>query len=156
MVTLLVQPDVHRAGTQCMQKLREIDLTAEIAQKWPSIFTGISTIINRQTIPHRDGGQLPAAFDLLVSLGSYSSSTLDIHDIRLKLQYNPGTVVFLCGNILKHGVNHWDRGDRVCYAHFLQGRVLEHLVVETPTWVKLKDLQNSFKDSLLTPHLIIP
>lgn len=144
MVTFLVHPHMYRAGSSALEYLKANSTTPDIATMWPSLFSNISVIVNRETIPHRDGGDLPEAFDLLLALGTYSTAQLDIEDFDLHLEYQPGTAVFLCANVLKHGVSNWIDGDRVCYAHFLKGKVLEYMHVEGPKWVNISDYEDFF------------
>jgi hypothetical protein len=64
---------------------------------------------------------------------------LDLPDLGLKLDYGPGTGVFLCGNVLTHAVNDWSGGDRVCYAHFLRKKVLQRLEADEAGWSEQRD-----------------
>ena len=129
---------------EALHKLQQDSNTASVAEKWPSLYGVISVINNRIAPAHRDGNGLAPAFDLLVALGSYTTCTLDILDLGLKLNYFPGTAVFLCANVFQHEVTAWDQGDRGLYAHFLKRPVLELLKVQEPQWACISDYRDMY------------
>ena len=53
----------------------------------------------------------------------------------LDLEYSSGTVIGFCGSVLKHGVEEWGMGDRICYAHFMRESVRDRLDIASPGWV---------------------
>jgi hypothetical protein len=132
----LAHPDLFKCGLRMLNKLRHLETTKEIAQEWQSVYTGISVISNRRTPPHRDTKGRPEWFDTLLSYSKPESRPrLLIEDLGLDLEYSSGTVVLLCGSVLKHEVKSWGDGDRVCYAHFLREDVRERLGVRPAGWV---------------------
>ncbi|KAF8073485.1 hypothetical protein FPV67DRAFT_1410605 [Lyophyllum atratum] len=92
-----------------------------------SVFTGISVIANRLTPSHVDHRSSRCWYDSLASVGPFSTAYLDFPDIRLRLSYDPCTVVNLCGNTSKHEVMDWSGGERVCMVHYLRSDVLDFL-----------------------------
>jgi hypothetical protein len=120
----LIHPELFKCGLEILQKLRQSELTKEIALEWQSVYTGIAIICNRITPSHRDTkGRLEWYDTLLNYSGSGTRPQLLIKDLGLELKYSSGTVVSLCGTALEHEVRHWGGGDRVCYAHFMRESV---------------------------------
>ena len=67
--------------------------------------------------------------------GREAKAKLLINDLGLDLQYSSGTVVGLCGTILKHEVGSWGNGDRICYAHFMRESVRKRFNLPAAGWV---------------------
>ncbi|KAG1734187.1 hypothetical protein EDD22DRAFT_787940, partial [Suillus occidentalis] len=61
-------------------------------------------IINRETLHHQDPGALVLVYDLLISLGQHHQAILDLPDLDAQLGYPPGTMVYIVGKVLEHGV----------------------------------------------------
>jgi hypothetical protein len=137
----LVHPELHRIGLAGLEQLRKEPETASLASEWPSVFTGCAVVANRLTRPHRDHKAEQAWYDMLVSLGSFKSATLQLPELGLKLDYRPGTVVAFCGNVFTHSVDDWGEGDRLCYAFFMRRGVLSRLGQEGGDWVSDKIYQ---------------
>ncbi|KLO08463.1 hypothetical protein SCHPADRAFT_835306, partial [Schizopora paradoxa] len=144
-VLALTAPVQHDAGIKAQQKIREdpkhvlSDKARTTMQNWPSVFTGISVISNRTTPPHRDTGGSIYDFDILASTGTHKKATLHIQDTGLKFGYQPGVVVVLLGKLLRHSVPSWSGGERVCYAHFMRGNVLDRYSHQKRSWIYLSD-----------------
>jgi hypothetical protein len=132
----LTHPNLFESGILMLQSLRELETTKEVAEEWQSVYTGISVISNRVTPPHRDSRGRPEWFDTLMSYSDpRATPRLLIEDIGLDLEYHSGTVVSFCGTVLKHGVESWGDGDRVCYAHFMREEVRKRLDAPPAGWV---------------------
>jgi hypothetical protein len=117
-------------------KLRSLDQTEDIANQWQSVYTGIAIISNRRTPFHRDTKGRPEWYDTLVNYSEATTSPrLVIEDIGLDLEYSSGTVVALCGSVLKHGVESPDVVNRICYAHFMRESVRKRLKARRAGWV---------------------
>ncbi|KAG1777521.1 hypothetical protein EV702DRAFT_932920, partial [Suillus placidus] len=48
---------------------------------------------------------------------------LDIPDLGAQLQYPPGTMAYILGKVLEHGVPGWGDGERIMIAHFVKDKV---------------------------------
>ncbi|KAF9442059.1 hypothetical protein P691DRAFT_648776, partial [Macrolepiota fuliginosa MF-IS2] len=134
LVTSITHPELYQAGKQALGKLQQMKDTQEFAEKWTSIYSGLSVITNRETEEHRDRHGSYEWYDQLVSVGSYEAASFELPELGAKLDYKPGTVIQLCGNLLQHKVQAWGSGDRVCYAHFIRKDVFNHLHVLYPDW----------------------
>ena len=132
----LIHPDLFKCGLAMLLLLRQNDQTRAVADKWQSVYTGISVISNRRTPSHRDSKGRPEWYDSLLSYASQGARPLlSIRDVGLDLKYSSGTIVALCGTILEHQVSSWGVGDRVCYAHFMRESVRKRLDVSPAGWV---------------------
>jgi Oxygenase domain of the 2OGFeDO superfamily len=105
---------------------------------WISVFSGIQVIVNRSTPPHRDTGAAGPMYDLLFSTGTHESAELRLGDVQANLGYLPGTVVLVCGRVLRHEVSAWDGGERICIAHYMRDNVHNRLGLPRPDWVNIK------------------
>lgn len=132
----LTHPDLFKSGLLMLQRLRHMETTKEVAREWQSVYNGVSIISNRLTPSHRDSKGRPQWFDTLLSYSEASSRPrLLINDLGLDLNYCSGTVVSFCGTVLKHEVQSWGDGDRVCFAHFMRESVRERLDVCPAGWL---------------------
>jgi hypothetical protein len=133
----LINPALFESGLLMLQKLRRLDKTREIAKDWQSVYTGISIISNRTTPSHRDSRGRPQWFDTLMSYSDPSSKPrLLIDDVGLDLEYSNRTIVSFCGTVMKHQVDYWGDGDRICYAHFMQEEVRNRLDAPSAGWLE--------------------
>ena len=114
---------------------------------WVSCFSGIQVIVNRVTPAHRDTGGCAQAYDLLVSAGTHTSANIHIHDVQANMTYSPGTVVLVCGRVLRHEVSTWHGGERICIAHYIHDNVHERLGLPRPDWVTI-DTYRHFMEPL--------
>lgn len=135
MITCLISPSLFEAG------LKTSLLTRQNVDGWNSIYTGISMIVNRLTPEHTDSRGIPAGYDLLLSAGNASAVRLQVTDLDLCLDYNPGCFVALAGKALAHRVGNWDKeGERICVAYFMHDRVLQSVGTARATFPTLSDL----------------
>lgn len=140
-ITSVVAPDLYRSSLAAIQALQTGIMVNpdDVVQMWPSVWSGISVIVNRKTPYHRDWGGAFPDYDLLVSAGTHGECFLDVPDIGGRLLYLPGTAVAISGKLLRHGVLDWRGGERVCNAHFMKDAVHEGLDQPRPDWPKLDD-----------------
>jgi hypothetical protein len=135
----LVAPDLYNAGADAIQKSKALHHDKPNVMAWPSSFSGIAIISNRMTIPHRDSGGWSSCYDLLLAGGNYGHSTLDVPDLNAKFVYNPGTVIAISGKVLRHSINGWQGGERLCIAHYMRNNVHHRLVVQQTRWPQFRD-----------------
>lgn len=137
---MLICPDLFSAGAKAIRKLKRGEQLKEQydnVQLWPSFFSGLEVISNRKTPFHRDAQSSPAMYDFLVSAGNHKGTWFSLPDIKTKLLYNPGTVIAICGKVLRHAVQSWKgETDRLCIAHFMRDQVHNRLSIPRPPWVK--------------------
>ena len=134
----LIAPELYATGADAIRQLQEAEHAHKNVKAWPSVFSGMSVISDRQTPFHRDKGGWPACYDLLVAAGIYEEGWLDVPDIGAKFSYLPGTAVAICGKLLRHGVQHSIGGQRLCYAHYMRNNVLNRMTIPQTSWVTFK------------------
>ena len=140
-LTALISLHLYNAGFNAMMKLRSPDTyqnveTHENVPLWPSVYTGIAVISNRDTPRHYDINGCPPWYDLLVSCGTHKTAEFSIPKLEVTLSYSPQTVVAVCGKILSHEVVHWEGGERICMAHYMRNMVHDRLGVDQPSWCR--------------------
>jgi hypothetical protein len=142
-VTALVTPEMYDVGLEAIFKTKlgvEMASLHNNVQLWPSVFTGLEVIVNRETGPHRDKGGCSTHFDLLVSLGTHKKAMLYLRELSLYFPYLPGTMAIICGKVFLHeivdgeGGKGWDGGERICVAHFMKDAVHCRLGLPRPGW----------------------
>lgn len=139
-IGILICPDLFTKGTRAINKLKRpegqhLHEWHDNVQLWPSFFSGIEVISNRTTPSHRDAKAAPPAYDFLVSAGRHRDAWFELPDVQARLSYEPGTVVALCGRVLRHAVPNWGEGERLCIAHFMRDAVHNRLNIPRPDWV---------------------
>jgi hypothetical protein len=130
----VVHPELHHNAMRALHKLRKDSLTKWAADEWVSAFMGIAVMSNRRSISHIDRNGSPPWYDLLLTAGTYSHAKLRMPEIGLTMNYDSGTVVAICGNALRHEVQDWGEGDRICYAMFMRKAVLTRLECNWAGW----------------------
>jgi len=144
-ITALVGPQQYDVGLAAVQLIKagsHLHNTHPNMDRWTSVWSGFSIIVNRITWLHRDNGAAPMDYDLLVSGGTHQQCVLDIHELGSRLSYPPGTGVAIVGKVLRHGVKTWDGGERVCQARFMKDAVHDRLGQSRPEWVCYDDYIN--------------
>ena len=126
-------PELYAAAQDLMAKLSTAHAPSMfLMQTWPTSFTSVQVISNRQTPWHRDLSSKPGWLDLLLSLGSYGQdAVLEVRTLGISLPYDSGTVASLTSKLLLHGVPKVGR-DRLCYALYLNKTIFESLNVPLP------------------------
>jgi hypothetical protein len=129
----VMHPDLFEMGLEATAKMHQNPDLAEALLIWTSIFNGVQVISNRETPVHRDHFSRWEWYDLLVTLGPYANATLEIPTVGLRFKYSSGTVVALCGRILRHGVSEVD-GERICLAYYMRENVQHRLGTNYASW----------------------
>jgi hypothetical protein len=135
-ILAVIHPELYDAGWETIKRLRSVPEieSQNIFRRWASVFSGVSVISNRYTPPHRDGNSRQNWYDLLVTLGRYRNCSLELPGLGIVLEYGPGTVVGISGNIVEHAVPSFE-GDRVCYSYFMRDNVHEWAMVPASRWM---------------------
>jgi hypothetical protein len=133
----VIHPELYDAARETLDCLRRAPgiKNQSVLSRWTSVFNGVAIISNRDTPPHRDGYTRHQWYDLLITLGSYRDSNLELPGLGLSLEYGPGTVVGLSGMMLEHAVPTF-KGERVCYAYFMRANVHQWGRVRGAGWMR--------------------
>jgi hypothetical protein len=147
----LTSPELYKIGQEAINKLKETTQEPDLnVNLWPSSFSGIQVINNRTTPPHRDKGAAPTVYDLLLSVGTHSSSRIGLVDVQTTFSYAPGTVVLVCGRVILHEVSFWKGGERICLAHYMRDAVHDRLGLPRPDWVDMADYTRLMSQGFLS------
>jgi hypothetical protein len=141
-ITSIISPTLYAAGMSAICQVQHGSVLANhypAVDHWMSPWSGCALIVNRITPMHRDWGAAASAYDLLVSAGTHTDCNLHLPDIGVKLNYLPGTVVGICGRVLRHEVADWLGGERICCAYFIKDAVHGRMGQERPSWPYLTD-----------------
>jgi len=131
----LIHPKLHSAAQKTLSDLRQHPDSAKWANRWTSVFSGIAVIYNRIAPAHVDRWSSPSWYDLLVILGNFDESRMELNNLGLSFKHTQGTVLAFCGKVLRHSVPDWSHGDRVCYAHFLRKSTVEYFSNCVTDWM---------------------
>jgi hypothetical protein len=93
------------------RSLSSIKKNPALVDSWPSIFSKPEIIANCVIFSHRDAGGSPSLFDFLVSLGRNHHTTLALADLHAELDYSPGAMVYIAGQVLEYSVGPWFNGE---------------------------------------------
>ncbi|KIJ05025.1 hypothetical protein PAXINDRAFT_93994, partial [Paxillus involutus ATCC 200175] len=129
-----VHPELHR------QSSAEIVDLHELIKAWPTVFTAISVVHNRETPFHRDSKSAPQWYDLFLSIGSYTDAILELPSLGIRARYMPGTAALFSGLLLRHGVSAVDRGDRIGYVFYMRPSVFHFASISVGKWVEYSSL----------------
>lgn len=141
-ITAVIAPDLYISAKEAIRLLKQgvgLHTLLDCVGSWFSVWSGMSLIVNRSTPLHRDPGAASSMYDLLVSGGTHTQCTLDVPDIGASFSYLPGTTIGICGRVLRHKVDSWEGGERICAAHFIKDAVHGRLNQIRPPWPRLPD-----------------
>jgi hypothetical protein len=105
----VIHLQLFQMGMEAMHHLGSHTDLSDVLKLWYSIFNGVSVISNQETPTHQDNFSQCQWYDLLTTVRPYVEAILKLLGVRLKFKYASGTVVGLCGRILRHGVSVADR-----------------------------------------------
>ncbi|KAI6110756.1 hypothetical protein EV401DRAFT_2075672 [Pisolithus croceorrhizus] len=111
--------------------------------RWSSIYLGIDVIVNQETPPHLDQVSAPSLLDLVVSLGTHDAK-FHISELGTIFHYQPGTMIYLAGELLTHSVPKWETGERIALAHYMKDAVHNRFGLARPAFTTQKDLLGIF------------
>lgn len=131
----IMHPNLYRAGCEAMAHLFQAQpQLRNIIGRWGNPFTAVSIISNRRTPPHRDTKSLMEYFDILTSVGTFTSAVMELDGIGIQIQITPGTVIGLCGWVLRHAVAKCGK-DRVFYGWYMREAVHASQGVRPASWM---------------------
>ena len=129
----VIHPDLFVMGLETMRKMGKEADPGDVLQLWYSVFNGVQIISNRETPVHRDHNSRWEWYDLLTTVGPYQNTVLEFPGLGLRFEYETGTVLGVCGRLIRHGVSEAD-GERVCVAYFMRENVQKRLGTKYANW----------------------
>jgi hypothetical protein len=138
----MVHSKGHENASMVQKWLQGNRLTSHSSEIWASVYPCMSVISNGKTPAHRDQRGMIDFYDLLLCIGNAEDITFELPELGVAMQYNPRTVIFICGRGLKHAVPAWDASkERCCWAHFIRQEHFDALSppLSSSGWVKRRD-----------------
>ena len=105
-----------------------------ILRIWASPYTCVSVIVNRQTPVHRNVKGRDSWMDMLLTYGPYHGARMELRSLGVRLSYEPGTIVAICGKVVPHAVSDCT-GERACIAYYMRDNVHTCLNIPAGTWM---------------------
>ncbi|KII95853.1 hypothetical protein PLICRDRAFT_170451 [Plicaturopsis crispa FD-325 SS-3] len=136
-VMAIIHPDLYRAGRDTLIRMRDAPEAASLAavlDRWTAVFNAVSVISSRETPIHRDNFSRAEWYDLLATVGRYTSAIFEVPSLGLRFDYSSGTIVGISGRVLPHGVSR-AIGERLCLAFYMRDNVHERMKVRAPQWM---------------------
>ena len=137
----IVHPELYEIGREVLQKVadnpemvKDGEDVLEVMRLWTTPFSGYGLISNCNTPLHRDNNSQGPWYDCLTTIGDYEiGGRLVLKNLGLELDYASGTMVFLLGKLVRHGVSNIN-GNRVCIAQYMRDNVHERMRVRSADW----------------------
>ncbi|KIK75487.1 hypothetical protein PAXRUDRAFT_172748, partial [Paxillus rubicundulus Ve08.2h10] len=134
-----VHPELYRCSSAVRKQLladEEIADLHEFIKAWPTVFTTISIMHNRETPFHCDSKLAPQWYDLFLSVGSYTNTILELLALGICARYMPGTAALFSGLLLRHGVSAVNQGDHIGYVFYMWPSVFHFASISLGKWVE--------------------
>ena len=122
-----------KATIAALRSERQFDAALDC---WPSMFSAMALMSNRQTPRHRDNKTWHTFYDIILTVGQYNVADFAITGLGASLNYSPGTIVALCAAILEHAVE-VETGERVCWVFYMRRDIFQYAGVKIPHWAEL-------------------
>ncbi|KIJ11611.1 hypothetical protein PAXINDRAFT_84252, partial [Paxillus involutus ATCC 200175] len=103
-----IHPELHRWSSAVRKQLladEEIMDLHELITGWPTVFTAISVVHNRETHFHRNSKLASQWYNLFLSIGLYTNAILELPALSICACYMPGMVALFSGLLLRHGMS---------------------------------------------------
>ncbi|KAK7467577.1 hypothetical protein VKT23_004630 [Stygiomarasmius scandens] len=128
LVLSFIHPDLYTAGQRTLDKCCQENspATSHWAKKWNSVFTALTVISSRLTVPHIDSKGAVNYFDALIGIGTATKPRLILRELNASFLYKAGTGVFFSGRGWTHEVPDWGNGEQLCYASYMRPEMMEY------------------------------
>ncbi|KIJ08074.1 hypothetical protein PAXINDRAFT_89398, partial [Paxillus involutus ATCC 200175] len=103
-----VHPELHKWSSAVHKQLladEEITDLHELIKAWPTVFTTISVMHNRETPFHHDSKLVPQWYNLFLSIGLYTNAILELPSLGIRARYMPGMAALFSRLLLRHGMS---------------------------------------------------
>lgn len=92
----------------------------------PLLLEGRELLFNWKSGLHRDSQDPQLGYAGLFAAGSFTGGDLELPELKLRIRLQPGDLVLIRGRVLKHGIQEWDGGQRICIPHFTHTDLWTH------------------------------
>jgi len=101
----ITHPILYNAAHEVMNKLKADPITGKYLSLWSTIYSGLSSITNRISREHRDHFGVYFWYNQVIIFRLYESAVFYLPKLEATFQYDLGTIVQFCGNLLLHSIN---------------------------------------------------
>ncbi|KAF8219058.1 hypothetical protein L208DRAFT_1124838, partial [Tricholoma matsutake] len=137
----IVHPELYEIGRGVLKKVgdspdmvKDGEEVLEVLQLWTTPFSGYGLISNCITPMHQDNNSQGPWYNCLTTIRDYEKGArLKLKNLGLELDYPSGTMVFLLGKVIRHGISEIN-GNRVCIAQYMRDNVHERMRMRLPEW----------------------
>ena len=133
-VLRIMHPEQYRAGMEVLRKLQNDRHSPEELWRWTSIFNAITLISGRHCPMHRDTSGDFHLYDILLSVGEYTSAPMCLMPLGIQISNSPGTLVGYSGFAIRHGVAPAD-GTRIGHAFYMRKSLQSYSSVRPCGWM---------------------
>lgn len=105
--------------------------------RWTSVFNAVTLVVGRHCPMHRDTGGDFHLYDILTSVGDYTSAPMCLMPLGVQVRNSPGTMVAFSGFGIRHGVAEAD-GHRICHALYMRKSLQRYCAIRPCTWMTQK------------------
>lgn len=130
----IMHPDQYRLGLETRTAMQQYGRVRDTLLAWPILFSAVTIIANRACPMHREPKGHFHLFDILVSVGSYSSAPFMTEPLGIQVKNSPGTVCGFSGRLCRHGVTFAD-GARIAYALYMKPEIPKFANVYPCSWM---------------------
>ncbi|KIK73414.1 hypothetical protein PAXRUDRAFT_178495, partial [Paxillus rubicundulus Ve08.2h10] len=138
-----VHPKLYAQASAVIEQLcanEEIMDLHGLINEWPSVFTAITFLQNRESPFHRDPKSIPQGYDVFLSIGSYGEAILELSTLGIRFRNTPGPVVLCSGSFLRQGMSIADDGKRIGYVFHMHPSIFDYALIPQPPWAMYNSL----------------
>lgn len=97
------------------------------------VYEGREILLNVRSGEHYDRQDPKRSWAGMVALGHHRGGYLVFPELGVRMRLEPGDIVFCRGRMLRHFVEDWEGGQRICLPHFTHSSIwrlmkMHHLV----------------------------
>jgi hypothetical protein len=87
------------------------------------VYEGHEVLLNVHSGDHYDRQDPKRAWAGMVALGYHRGGYLVLPQLGVRIRLEPGDIVFIRGRMLRHFVEDWEGGQRICIPHFTHSSI---------------------------------
>ncbi|KAK7677485.1 hypothetical protein QCA50_003723 [Cerrena zonata] len=139
-ILAITHPQQYEMAKEMKDSMITSGNCAEALGRWPTVFTAISVITNRESPFHRDLHESWKWFDFLLSFGPYKHAPLYLANLGIRVNNPPGTICIFGGRALWHGVRRVS--PRVTLALYMRKNIQKELGIQSASWMTQQEYSN--------------
>ncbi|KAK7440443.1 hypothetical protein VKT23_017081 [Stygiomarasmius scandens] len=128
LVLSFIHPGLYQGGRLSLEKCCQDknQRTSEWAKRWNSVFTSITVVSGRTSVPHVETEGALNYFNALVGIGTAGNPSLNLRELNASFRYKPGCGVFFSGQGWTQELPDWGTGECLCYVSRVEPEMIEY------------------------------